>query len=252
MLTAQVRAMQASDPKKVAIKLRQGDGARWHRIWDGNPRIAKPDEVSRGTPVQWLNNCSGNRPYMDYSKEVPKVRYAFMPYGPEPGEIYLREEERKKFRHLEGMVLIEPNTKQGTTPNKQWGWERWQEVVHLRKDLKFVQIGQFGTRALRDVQLVYTLDERQAAAAVSLVRAVVVPEGGLHHAAAGFGIPGVVLFGGYIAPSVTGYSMHRNIFTGGDEHPNGCGMRIRCEHCQKALAEITPDRVAAELDQVLS
>ena len=65
----------------------------------------------------------------------------------------------------------------------------------------------------------------------------------MHHCAAAFGVPGIVIFGGFISPATTGYGCHVNLFTGGE----ACGMRIPCEHCADAMRKITPEQVAAAL-----
>jgi ADP-heptose:LPS heptosyltransferase len=70
------------------------------------------------------------------------------------------------------------------------------------------------------------------------------PEGGLHHAAAAFGKPAVVVFGGYIHPNVTGYDFHENL--GGD----WCGARNPCNHCREKLDEITVEDVVNAAERI--
>jgi hypothetical protein len=64
-------------------------------------------------------------------------------------------------------------------------------------------------------------------------------EGGLHHGAAAVGVGGVVLFGGFIPPEVTGYATHANL-TGGAE---ACGSLDPCRHCAAAMQAIGVDEV---------
>lgn len=78
------------------------------------------------------------------------------------------------------------------------------------------------------------------AAALAKSKAFLAPEGGLHHTAAALNIKGVVLFGGFIAPQVTGYKIHKNIFIGDGL---GCGKRVKCEHCEQAWSKIDPERI---------
>jgi hypothetical protein len=57
----------------------------------------------------------------------------------------------------------------------------------------------------------------------------------------------VVLFGGFIPPSVTGYGGHANL-TGGAE---ACGSLDPCRHCQAAMGRIGVDEVhAAALERL--
>jgi len=64
-------------------------------------------------------------------------------------------------------------------------------------------------------------------------------EGGMHHGAAAVGVQGVVLFGGFIPPEVTGYALHTNL-TGGAE---ACGSFNPCAHCAAAMQAIGVDEV---------
>lgn len=68
---------------------------------------------------------------------------------------------------------------------------------------------------------------------------LVTTEGGLHHAAAIFGIPAVVIYGGYISPRQTGYDGQVALFEGGEP----CGWRKPCPHCAAAMGKIEPERV---------
>jgi len=246
MATADARRLQARDPRPVAIRGKAGE-ARWHPIWNGNPRLAPPDQVAAGASVQWLDHCGGRRPYLDYARFDGRKRYAYTDYRVEPGEIYLTADERARFTELRDRVVIEPHIKPGAPRGKDWGWRRWQELVERTPHVRWIQLGPAGIAMLRGVQHVVTRDVREAAAAVSWARAVVCPEGGLHHCAAALGIRGVVVFGGYISPRTTGYDLHENLFTGGE----ACGMRFRCGHCEQAMAKITVGMVIESLERVL-
>ncbi len=152
---------------------------------------------------------------------------------------------------LKGCVIIEPHVKRGAPVTKDWGFGRFKALVALLPDLPWVQLGPTDTERLRGVRHVITPDIRRASAYMSQARAFVSPEGGMHHCAAAFNVPGVVIFGGYIAPRVTGYDMHVNLYTGGEEYPKGCGSRASCKHCERAMAMITPGQVAGALWDIL-
>lgn len=248
MATAEARRLQEHDPRPVAVRGRKGRGIRWHPIWDCNPRLVRPERPTDG--AQWLENYSGNRPYIDYGRSSPEC-FVFRDYRPQPGEIYLTDEERRPYRYLDGMVLIEPHIKAGCKPTKDWGWNRWQKVVQLLPRVPWVQIGMPNTKPLQGVKFIATPTVRAAAAVMSFMRAAVLPEGGLHHCAAALKVPAVVVFGGYIAPRVTGYELHRNLFMPRSDADLGCGRREFCVHCRDALGAITPRQVADELAQIL-
>lgn len=218
---------------------------RWHEIWEGHPRIAKPGEAFDA----WIWNHGGNRPYIE-AKSIK--RWHWRPYGPTPGTIILTEAEQRLREYSQGRVIVEPGMKAAASPNKDWGWHRWAELVNRYPQFNWLQIGAPGDARLPGVEFLQTAGFREACGALSGARAVVLREGGLHHAAAALGVPAVVIFGGYIAPSVTGYPQHRNLFTGGDEHPLGCGMRVPCPHCEAAMSAITPEVVKRELEVILA
>lgn len=244
--TAQARALHVQDPRKVALRGKDGK-ARWHPVWDHNPRLAHPAEVERGMAVQWLENRSGNRPYINYEKTT-RERYAWNDWRCEPGEIYLTDAEKALARHCAGAIVIEPNLKHGATINKDWGFARWQALVgKLKGQYELVQLGAPGVTELKGVRRIVTYSPREASGYLAGARAAVLPEGGMHHAAAALGIPAVVIFGGYIGPKTTGYAMHRNIFTA----RYACGIRAACGHCGEAMAAIQPGRVAGELAALL-
>ena len=246
MATAEARRAQRADPRKVAILDRKGQ-ARWHPIWAHNPRIATPDEVAYGAEVQFIVNGSGCRPYLDHSR-THKGQFFYTDYRAEPGEIYLTAAERAYGERARGAVVVEPWLKPKAPLNKDWGIARWRELARLLCDLDLVQLGPYPTTLLPGARHVVTRNEREAAAAVASARACVLPEGGLHHAAAALGVRAVVIFGGYISPATTGYDAHVNFFTGGE----ACGRRTPCEHCRAAMDAISPEQVAAALRGFLS
>ena len=111
---------------------------------------------------------------------------------------------------------------------------------------------QFGYPAakhrLANAQYFKTPSFRHAVVALSRARLAILPEGGLHHGAAAVGVKAVVLFGGFIPPSVTGYDMHVNL-TGGAE---ACGSLKTCEHCRAAMDAIKVDDVLKAADGILA
>ena len=244
MAAGEARRAQMSDPRKVAILDKHGQ-ARWHAIWEGNLRIATPEEVHAGADVQTIVNGSSVRPYL--RAESNRVQFYYTDFRATPGELYLSDAEKAFARQCKGAIVIEPNLKTGAPRTKDWGWENWKRLASLLADLPLVQLGPDGTRVLRNVRHVVTRDARQGAGALSGARAAVLPEGFLHHACAALGIPAVVIFGGYISPKTTGYDAHVNLFTGGE----ACGMRGACPHCVAAMRAISPERVATALRELL-
>ena len=260
MAAGQARAMQRTDSRKVAVTDVAGR-VRWHPVWRGNPRIATLNEAER-EDIQRLTNGPGCRPYVDYARmrrEFARVYpgrpfttkttdarlpWRFTDWRVERGEIYVR-----KAAPRGEAVIVEPHIKAGASPNKQWGWSRWQELVS-RLDVPWVQLGPPGVRILDGVRHVPTMTFLDACAVLSGARGAVLPEGGLHHAAAALGIPAVVIFGGRSSPANLGYEGHVNLF----DPANGrspCGQAVACAHCARAMAGIAPADVAQHLENLL-
>jgi len=209
----------------------------------GDPRIATPEAVARGLPVQTIVNGPGCRPYIDYGRTTA-TRWAYRDWRATPGELY--DIERRKPRDY---VIVEPHIKAKASPNKDWGWARWQALVG-RLDLDWVQLGPPSTRLLDGVRHIETATFLAACRALTGARAAVLPEGGLHHAAAALGVPAVVIFGAMTSPANTGYDLHVNLYEpAGGASP--CGMRVPCGHCARAMAGIEPETVASHLEQLL-
>ncbi len=246
MVTGQARVMQLRDPRKVRVTHK--GVMRWDAIWDHNPRIARLEERGDFQELQ-ARGPDNHRPY--HTGKTDQRWIYNLAFRAERGEIYLTVDEKTFGDRHRGRLLIEPHIKAKASPNKQWGWDRWQALADLlrKEGLEPTQLGPAGTRKLNGVQLIETGTFRQAAAVIATASAVVLPEGGPHHAAAAFGIPGVVIFGGFTPVELTGYEMHRNL---GVSLGDACGMRIACDHCRREMAKVTPEQVLEELQASLA
>ena len=278
MVTGDAKRLQEADPnrRRVVICDKKGD-RRWSRLWQGNPRLIRPGEpVGRLGRIE-IRNGPHCRPYVDYERMAEtfeqvfpgrpfttKVRdhrlpWRFTDWRATPGEFYC-------FERLEprGYIVVEPNPKAKGNPNKDWGWNRWQALVHSVKwpDHPWVQLGPGdtrrldgarrppSTRLLDGVVHIETPTFLDACRVLSGAAALVSTDGGLHHAAAALGIPAVVIFGGISSPANLGYDMHVNLFEPmGGESP--CGQWVECEHCQRAMAAIKSDVIAERLTGLL-
>jgi hypothetical protein len=254
MVTGEARRLQRNDRRPVQVLDRNGRPRR-HPLWADNPRFWRPGMAE----PQRIANGPGCRPYLDYaamgrdwrrlyprrpfSTRIRDARlpWRFTSWRAAPGELTLPRGEPN------GLVVVEPHVKPGASPNKDWGWERWQALVRTLR-LPWAQLGLSGTRVLPGVTHVPTRTFEEACRVLDGAAAAVLPEGGLHHAAAALGVPAVVIFGGYAAPANLGYDAHVNLYS-----PDGspCGQRVACDHCAAAMAAIAPQRVAEELERLL-
>jgi ADP-heptose:LPS heptosyltransferase len=243
MLTGEARVLQMRDPRPIKVDYGRGR-FRWHSIWENNPRFARPEEMTHFQSM--LARPNGYRPYIARKRAN---KWEWKNYKPKIGEIYLTEEEKAFGARHSNRIIIEPHIKANASPNKQWGWMRWNKLAYLLQEggLRVSQVGPDDTPILGGAEHIVTTNFRLACAVLAQARAAVLPEGGLHHAAAAVGLRSVVIYGGFISPDQTGYDLHRNLFAGGTP----CGMRARCEHCARSMAAIAPEAVAKELCALL-
>lgn len=210
------------------------NGAYWSPMWRGHPSIAQLGEDGDYT----LMDGPGCRPYVDYQRTT-KQRWAYTDWRCTPGHLpWVKPDPRGT-----GRIFIEPHIKQNASCNKQWG--KWQDLARLGE---FAQMGPPGTKFLDGVEQIITTSFEEAVQVLSAAKAAVLPEGGLHHAAAATGVPAVVLFGAMTSPANTGYDEHENIWI---DDPGALGWRIPNQRCKQAWDQITLELVMFRLERLL-
>ena len=147
---------------------------------------------------------------------------------------------------------MEPNVpwQKSVASNKDWGEHKYRKVAAelKRQGCHIIQFKHKNSRRiLPEASLIDAGNFRKAIAALSRARLYVGPEGGMHHAAAAVHVPAVVLFGGFIPPQVMGYE-NQICLTGGAE---ACGNIRPCDHCRKAMQNISVEDVMAECMTIL-
>jgi len=216
-------------------------------IFKNNPNIAPPGS-ERDKDIEWIKYYKGHRIYNNNGGTRWLWNYDFKV---KPGEIYFDQAEFSSS--LVGLandiVFIEPNVpNKPCAPNKQWPVERFKQItkILMKRGLMVMQPEYGGPN--RVAPGLKTRSFRDGMVLLSRAKVAILPEGGLHHAAAALGIPAVVLFGGFVPPSVLGYDLHTNL-TGG---ARACGVFNRCPHCVQAMAQITVDEVLAATEKHLT
>ena len=244
MATAHARRVYRGKKIVIGTKDRRW---QWSKVFDHNPIIATPKEIRAQIDADWIVNGPGCRPYINYDamekpiKTAPKFHYHKI--GPlEPGEIYFTEAE--KARKLYGrFIVVDPNTDiKCVSVNKAWGFDKFQSVVDMLPDIRFVQAS-YGRPLLDGVETFDTANFRAGCRLVQDAIGFLGNEGGLHHAAAAVGTPAIVIFGSYHSPKVTGYASHINLSVGDEP----CGTRAHCQHCRDAMNSITVDLVSEKV-----
>ncbi len=159
----------------------------------------------------------------------------------EPAPLVFKPEE---LAHAEAIaragpfVVIEPSIKAEAPPSKQWPIERYRDVARaLSADIRILQMSAAEAPTLdAAVERLAPTTFRQALAILGRARLYIGPEGGLHHGCAAVGTAAIVIFGGFIAPAVTGYPSQLSL-TG--DAPYACGTRYGfCPHCRAAMDRI--------------
>lgn len=239
----------AARGKRIAF----GDGNRiiWGphsaEIFKGNPNIA-PQHDATCSDLEWIPFYKGSRSYVKGGSNGLVFNRKFRPT---PGEVFFDRAELAFIETIEpGFILIEPNLPwhKVVAFNKDWGFRNHQAVASafLAAGYPVAQFS-YGRDRLMGVRTIQASSFRLALAALTRARLAIVPEGGMHHGAAAIGIKAVVLFGGFIPPSVTGYDTHANL-TGGAK---ACGRIGRCQHCVDAMRAISVDDVLSAADGLM-
>lgn len=227
------RAERHFDEHGTPVNICDSSGiVRRHPAWEKNPAVVYGGGKS-------LIDGPGARPY-HISFDGRRAIFN-MDHRPRAGRIIVSPEARARNILKPPYAILEPNIKEAASPNKDWGFERWCEVI---KDfpIPVYQLMHKEPRNLAPGAIGYhTPTIEDAMAAISGAAVVLCNEGGTHHMAASARVPAVVVFGAFVPPLVTGYEFHYNIAVETDE--GYCGRWEPCQHCRDAMESITPAQV---------
>lgn len=218
----------------------------WSDLWDNVPYIIRRPA---GRRYHTLIDGSGVRAYIAGKSAE---RWTWRPFVPTPAQIVFTPAELAFAEPYRGMVMVEPNVKAIGHSNKDWGWHNWNSFTLVVNERFQGSIDMLCCSPVPGPRLSYTRSVltptfRHACAVLSVCRAYVGPEGGLHHAAAAVGTPAVILWSEFISPDITGYATHRNLRHAG----KACGMRTDCRGCRASMEAITVNEVVENLEGIL-
>lgn len=220
----------------------------------------------------WVISYPGCRPYIDYPtmrellvrkgyRILKRRKYASrlgryvwdLSYRPTPAPIVLTTQEENVYEEWKSkgrFVIFEPFIKPSAPVNKQWSVSKFQAAARLISQIAPVyQIAGQNSPVLGNFPVIRTSAFRDVFPYLKAASLYFGPEGGLHHATAAMGTKAIVLYGGFIAPQVTGYDSHVNL-TGNALY--ACGVRNgACPHCQQAFDNISPEEVAEHAMKIL-
>jgi ADP-heptose:LPS heptosyltransferase len=231
-------------------------------IFENNPYILQEfDSNIMAVPMQ-LNN-----PHTNYCKEdtpqkavhrydkhiIEQICEAYGIRNPKlKCELYFAESEKQEVddildqHNIVGdFIVIEPQSNDEYTVNKKYPIEKWQHVANelMRQGHNLVQIGTHTKDQLLDgvIDLTGKTSFRTAAIIISKSRLFVSSEGGLMHAANAVGKDAVILYTGFIHPTMTCYSENINLWIGASHGP--CGMKILCRQCLSDSESHDPNQI---------
>lgn len=169
-------------------------------------------------------------------------------------DLYLtptEKEEAREVLHHHPTISIMSSGKASFSSNREWGQGKFQKVVdYFKKDFQIVQVGDGMDALLAGVIDYRGKTLRGTAAIISKSLLFIGLEGGLMHIANGVGKRSVILFGGYLLPSITGYRENINLYIDMECAP--CYReRKSCSH-RKCMELIYPEDVIQAAENLLS
>lgn len=166
-------------------------------------------------------------------------------------ELFLTEDELSdiKKKYPGNYIVICPEGKQSFTANrKEWGFHNFQKLIKLLNDFTFVQIGSTNDKLLDGVIDARGLNIRESAALIKNSLLFVGLEGGLMHLTKAVGKRGVIIYGGFIKPEISGYDDFINIYNHVHCSPcfNSDKKHTSCETLE-CFRDITPEMVSEKI-----
>ncbi len=235
--------------------------AYWSEVFRHSPVIVDPNE-GWGSAVALIQEYPGKRVSIDPKRSVTDaegnvIRFAFNEDFHAPrGTVLFSTPEIIAWSAWHGPsdVIIEPSIKGAYAPNKAWPFDRWERIAASLIDAghRVTQFIYDGTKRLGTPGIDYssTRSFREACFALSQASLFIGTDGGLHHAAAAFNVPAIVLWSHYSSPDIFGYDYQHNVRR--TDGP-GCGNVVeRCDECQAAMEAIKADHVSTMALEVLA
>ncbi len=228
-------------------------------LWENNPNVKGHLPAKFVRPMRRFTERIVHLAYEDVpaNGRTHQQRMATLVGLPDTREyapkIYLTDLEAAVGRAAaQGAVLIQTSAKTDFTTNKNWFADRFQRVAnHCAGIGPVLQIGLPGGPALTGAtDLRGGTSIREVAALLKAARLFIGLEGALMHLARAVGTPSVIVYGGFISPSQTGYASQENLFTKLECSP--CLLETPCPYEMKCMRAISAEEVIARVDGLLN
>ena len=157
----------------------------------------------------------------------------------------------RKFNLREPYSIIQPNSKTSYTPNKDWGFEKYQKIVTKFKNINWVQVGLKGDLILDDVKnYVGMTSLRELAFLIKNADFVLADEGLLNHMASAFESKSFVIFSGFSQVELAKYDITVPIVNYPQVDCSPCWITENCPKKIKYCTEqISIEQVIDEIKQ---
>jgi ADP-heptose:LPS heptosyltransferase len=186
-----------------------------------------------------------------YLQLMEAVGFQFASYP----KLYLQDKEiteiKSEFDY--DYIAIAPFGKQKYSRNrKEWGFDRFQQVVDAFPNLQFIQIGMANDQLLKNVVDARGRRIRESALIIYNSLFFLGLEGGLMHLSKAVGKRSVIIYGGLVARESSAYIENINI-----DNPISCSpcfrTRFKFEDCpsMECMADITPEIVITQVKNML-
>lgn len=156
----------------------------------------------------------------------------------------------KKFGNLEKYAVIQPIGKVTYTPNKEWGFEKYQELVNKTKEnINWVQTGFKDDKLLKNVidMRGETSTLRELAYVIKEANFTLSNEGLLNHLAASVNTESFVIFSGFHQIEIALYSTTKAIFSGSKIDCSPCCLLEKCPQNKICIENISVADVMRKL-----
>lgn len=228
LAAGQARLIHEVTGEQVTIGAKEEGLVEWMDLYDYIPYI------SRNAPKFWLSDWQGCRGYIRStttytSGKLIQVHFN-MNYRAVPAQIEIDATPND-------FIIVEPLAKAGAPPAKQW--HHWQELVDRFPGVKFVQLNQDTLKGVERIDTTVV----EAAKLMKGCKGYVGTEGFLHHLAAAFDTPAVVVMGAFVPPTVLGYKSQISIAVDDPAELGHCGVygameRIPVQVVEKATQDM--------------
>ena len=156
------------------------------------------------------------------------------------GIIFISDTPKKNVKLNNKIIIYEHSV------NREWGKDKWIEFSNIcSKDYILIKTS---VENKNDIDGTYNIvcDFRTSYSIMTKCDFFIGNEGGLAHLWAITEKKGIVFFGHWVSPLVTGYSSHINLTISSNDH---CGSLKKCENCINYFKNLEPEYIKFLLEK---